>query len=176
MINIDLESDRLEIKRLTTEHVNHNYLSWLNDPEINAFLEVNGDYTMCLLEEYVKKMYKNETYFWAIHIKATGKHIGNIKIDPINLDKNSGEYGILMGDKSVWGKGYAEEASLSVINFCFEKLELSKITLGVIEGNTRAIRLYRKMGFKIQKKEYDKGFYNGKLRNSLRMYILNEKQ
>ncbi len=73
-----------------------------------------------------------------------------IKIDPINFNLNSGEYGILIGDHLNWVKGYAKETSIRVIKFCFEALKLSKITLGVILDNFNAVLIYNKIGFKIE--------------------------
>ena len=94
---------------------------------------------------------KKNILFWAIHLKDSNKHIGNIKIDPIDYEDNSGEYGILMGDKTNWGMGYSKEASLAIINYCFKELKLSKLHLGVIEDNINAVMLYKKMGFVIDK-------------------------
>jgi RimJ/RimL family protein N-acetyltransferase len=147
------------------------YVSWLNDPHVNMYLETRGDYTIDLLKTYIEDQYKNEVYFWAIHLKDSNKHIGNIKIDPINIEHNSGEYGILMGDKTNWSKGYAKEASKRVLKYCFEELKLSKITLGVIQENTSAVKLYEKIGFTIDVIKKDTGTYNNKLSNSLRMSI-----
>ena len=76
-----------------------------------------------------------------------------------------------MGDKSNWGKGYAKEASISIIKYCFEELKLSKITLGVIEDNITAVALYKKLGFIIDEIKVDVGIYNNKLSNSLRMSL-----
>ena len=87
------------------------------------------------------------TFFLAIHIKESGKHIGNIKIDPINSKHAYGEYGILMGDKGEWGKGYAFEASKTIIDFSFNTLALRKINLGVVSENFGALHLYKKLGF-----------------------------
>ena len=64
--------------------------------------------------------------FWAIHLKEGGKHIGNIKIDPVNKRHGLGEYGIMIGDSDEWGKGYAKEASELVIHHCFRDLRLRK--------------------------------------------------
>ena len=171
MLNIDLTSERLIFKRLSPEHISESYLSWLNDPEIYKYLETRGNYSMDMLKDYVDEQYKNNVYFWAIYLKDLEKHIGNIKIDPINLNTNSGEYGILMGDKTNWGKGYAKEASLSIINYCFEELKLSKITLGVIEDNINAVALYKKLGFIIDEVKIGVGIYNNKLSNSIRMSL-----
>ncbi len=123
------------------------------------------------LTSYIEQQYNNEVYFWAIHLKGSNKHIGNIKIDPIDLELNSGEYGILMGDTINWGKGYAKEASLRIVKYCFEELKLAKITLGVIQDNSNAVKLYEKIGFTIDDIKKDVGFYNNKLCNSLRMSL-----
>lgn len=171
MGNIDLESERLIYKRVSVEHVSNEYVNWINDAEVNMYLETRGDYTLDLLKAYIEEQYKKETYFWAIHLKNSKKHIGNIKIDPLNVETNSGEYGILLGDKQSWGKGYAKEASFTIINYCFEKLKLSKITLGVIEDNINAVVLYKKMGFTIDEVKTNVGIYNNKTSNALRMSI-----
>jgi RimJ/RimL family protein N-acetyltransferase len=169
--NIDLESERLIYKRVSAEHVADAYVNWINDSEVNMYLETGGNYTLDLLEAYVEEQYKKDIYFWAIHLKASKKHIGNIKIDPIDLKANSGEYGILMGDKTNWGKGYAKEASLAIINYCFDVIKLDKITLGVVEDNINAVFLYKKIGFKIDEIIKGKKPYNNKITNSLRMSL-----
>ena len=171
MNNIKIASERLVFKRLSGDHISTEYLSWLNDHKVNMFLETKGNYTMDLLKTYIEEQYKNEIYFWAIHLKNSNKHIGNIKIDPIDLKLNSGEYGVLMGDTLNWGKGYAKEASIRIIEYCFEELKLSKITLGVIQDNVNAVKLYEKIGFTIDEVKKDAGVYNNKLSNSLRMSL-----
>jgi RimJ/RimL family protein N-acetyltransferase len=174
MHNIDLETERLVLKRLTPKHISLDYLSWLNNPETNIFLEAKGDYTLEMLRSYIEEHYAREVYFWAVHLKDSNKHIGNIKIDPISIKTNSGEYGILMGDTLYWGKGLAKEASLRIVKYCFEELKLAKITLGVIQDNTKAVTLYEKMGFSIDEIKNDVGIYNNKLCNSLRMSLNGE--
>ena len=171
MGNIDLESERLIYKRVSAEHVSTEYVNWINDPEVNMYLETRGNYTLDLLKAYIEEQYNKEVFFWAIHLKSSKKHIGNIKIDPINSKANSGEYGILMGDKINWGKGYAKEASFAIIKYCFEQLKLSKITLGVIEDNKNAVSLYKKMGFTIDEIKTNVGTYNNKISNALRMSL-----
>ena len=39
MKNIDLESERLIFKRLSREHISADYVDWLNDTEVNMYLE-----------------------------------------------------------------------------------------------------------------------------------------
>lgn len=171
----ELVSERLLLKRLTIEHLSDKYVGWLNDIEVNKYLETRGDYTIKRLESFLVEQEKKNIYFWAIHLQDTLEHIGNIKIDPINLDDKSGEYGILMGSKKHWGKGYAKEASQIVIDFCFKTLYFKKITLGVIENNLSAVLLYNKLGFRTVELFNDYGIYNGSHCNLLRMELNNKK-
>lgn len=176
MIAKQLETDRLLLKPLSLKELSHKYVSWLNDSEVNKYLETRGGYSIEKLRSFLDEQEKKKILFWAIYKKKDSKHIGNIKVDPIDESKNSGEYGILIGDKEEWGKGFAKEASLAAINFCFNELKLEQITLGVVQDNEAAIELYKKMGFKTTGKIKDKGFYNGKICDSIRMVLKNGKQ
>ncbi|MFK7832197.1 MAG: GNAT family N-acetyltransferase [Winogradskyella sp.] len=171
MKNIDLESERLIFKRVSAEHATPTYVNWINDAEVNTYLETRGNYTLELLKSYIKDQNNKETYFWAIHLKASKKHIGNIKIDPINLESKTGDYGILIGDKTNWGKGYAKEATLRILEYSFKNIKLLKVKLGVIEDNVNAFKLYKNIGFKIEEVKKDHGVYNNKLSNSIRMSL-----
>ena len=171
---VELESERLIFRPLSLQHLSVTYVNWLNDQEVNKFLETGGNYTIQKLETFLKEQEKKKILFWAIHLEKSNKHIGNIKIDPIDKVKNIGEYGIMMGDKTEWGKGYAKEASNRIIQYCFEDLELSQINLGVIEKNIKAVNLYKKIGFKIETIKKNSGVYQGELCNSIRMMKRND--
>ena len=169
-----LESERLYFEALSSKHLSDTYVNWLNDTRVNKYLESGGDYTLKTLETFLTEQVQKNILFWAIYIKASKKHIGNIKIDPINLENNSGEYGILMGDCDEWGKGYAKEASRTIIDFCFNTLKLSQITLGVIDENKSAVKLYEKLGFEIESINENSGVYDTKMCNSIRMVKKND--
>ena len=168
-----LETSRLILKPLTMEHLSQDYVDWLNDSEVYRFLETGGSYTIEMLEIYLKEVVDKDIYFWAIHISDNNLHIGNIKMDPINTRHGLAEYGIMMGQKSEWGKGYAKEASLAVINYCFNSLNIRKLTLGVVTENISAISLYKKLGFVIEGEYIKHGFYEGKYCNNFRMALFN---
>ncbi|MDF5690827.1 GNAT family N-acetyltransferase [Aquirufa aurantiipilula] len=166
-----LETERLKLEPINIEFCSEEYVNWLNDIEVYQYLDNGGDYTYEALQEYLTKYTENPVPFWAIIVKETNTHIGNIKIDPINQRNQIGEYGILMGDKKYWGKGYAKEASIAVINHCFKKLGLRKITLGVIKDNIAAVKLYESLGFEIEGIYRLHGIYAGKYCDALRMAI-----
>ena len=173
-LNTILESLRLVFKPLNSSYCNDSYLQWLNDKEVTRYLEIFEPYSKEQLKDYLEMVDKNERLlFWAIHSKETDLHIGNIKIDPINYYHRYGEYGIMMGDKGQWGKGYAAEASMAIIDYCFKEMNLRKINLGVVEDNEGAVKLYQKLGFKTEGVYRKHGLYDGRYCNLLRMAIFN---
>ena len=168
---INLESERLIYKALSLNHCTQEYVDWMNDDDVVKYLQSGGDYTFKKLENFLIEQEQKNILFWAIHLKESKKHIGNIKIDPIDHNKKSGEYGILMGDKKKWGKGFGKEASRRILKYCFEDLKFNEITLGVKKDNNKAVKFYKKMGFTIDEVKKDVGIYNSKLSNSLRMSL-----
>jgi ribosomal-protein-alanine N-acetyltransferase len=147
--NITIYTERLVLKSITIEDCSDKYVSWLNDVDVNKYLEFSFQkQDMDELILFVNSVaQKPNVVFLSIRLKLNNKHIGNIKIDKISQNHLTGEYGIMMGDKSEWGNGYAKEASIAIIDFCFNKLKLQKLNLGVINGNTHAIKLYESLGF-----------------------------
>lgn len=170
----NLETNRLVLEKLSLTHLSDAYVSWMNDPEVYRFLETGGNYSKNELRNYLRAVEnKPDLLFWAIIRKDNGQHIGNIKIDPVNKRHGIAEYGILMGDRQSWGKGFAKEASEAVIDYCFSKLNIRKINLGVVADNKAAVRLYKKMGFVEEGHYIDHGLYGGKLCDSYRMAMFN---
>jgi ribosomal-protein-alanine N-acetyltransferase len=148
---VPIETPRFYLERLSSQHLSQKYVDWMNDNEVNQFLESGGNYTLNMLGDFLRAVTEQDIYFWAIKDKLSNEHLGNIKIDPINFKHGWGEYGILIGDKSYWGRGVGFEVSTAVIDFCFKgNLKLRKINLGVRAENIAAITLYKKLGFEIE--------------------------
>ncbi|MBT5398930.1 MAG: GNAT family N-acetyltransferase [Lentimicrobiaceae bacterium] len=149
---ISFESDRLSLKELTVENVSANYISWLNDNEINQYLESRfHKHSFADVEKFVKDMsQESSNVLLGIFIKKNMKHIGNIRIGPIDRNHNTASIGLLIGDKDEWGKGYASEAIQSVTKFSFEKLNLIKISASCYESNIGSKKAFEKSGYKIE--------------------------
>ena len=145
----------------------------MNDKDINRYLQSGGNYSIEKLSDYLNEVELKPKYFWAITVKQSKEHIGNIKIDPIHFKNKYGEYGIMVGDKNFWGKGFAKEASEEVIRFCFQELDLRKINLGVISINEDAVNLYKELGFVVEGHFKNHVAFEGRFIDTYRMSIFN---
>ncbi len=171
-MNAFLETKDLILTPITEAHCNDAYLSWFYDKEVQQHL-VTGLMPVTLddLHQYFKNT-KNNRVFLAIHLKDDLRHIGNIKLDDIDHYHGLAEYGILMGDKNEWGKGYAKQASAAIIDYGFKQLNLRKITLGVNAENIVAVHLYEKLGFAKEALFKEHWYRDGKYQDIIRMGLL----
>lgn len=164
------------MRKVNKSDLNQTYLAWLNDPEVNKFMHRN---TKLATREDLLKYYNNfarnkNDFLFAIIVKENNKHIGNVRLGPIDRIHKRSDFGIMIGDKQSWGKGFASEAIKLVLNYGFKTLKINKINLGVIDDNKRAIALYKKLGF-VKEGCIRKNFYfQGKYLDSIRMGLLRE--
>ncbi len=92
------------------------------------------------------------------------------KADPVGLiglkhvceRSRSAEYWIYIGAVEARGKGLAKEATELIIEFGFDTLNLHIVYLSVMETNTAALALYRKLGFFHEGTARDRLFRGGR--------------
>lgn len=147
------------------------FVKWLKDPEVNKFTS-RKSFTMKEEIKWIKKLpkvKKTEKYF-AIDTKE-GVHIGSISLSLNKKDKNA-TFGIFIGDKNYWNKGCGTEATKLILDYGFSKLNLHRVYLYVYEYNPRAIKIYEKVGFKLEGARREDVFYGGKFYDRILMGIL----
>ena len=147
-----LKSDELILKELTSNDITQQYIEWLNDFEVNKYLESRfihqDEYTV---KAFVKACQYSELHFiFGMFMQGSMKHIGNIKLSTINMHHNHAEIGLMIGDKNAWGKGYASSAISLVTQFGFYQLKLDKISAGCYENNVGSKRAFEKSGYKVE--------------------------
>jgi ribosomal-protein-alanine N-acetyltransferase len=147
-----IEDECIYLREIQLSDVNRSYCNWMNDPEVNKYLESRFEkWSIKKLKIYVSEIKKNpDCIFLAIIAKGKNKHIGNIKIGPINRFHKFADVGIVIGEKSFWGKGIATEAIRLVVDYAFHKLGLHKLTAGAYRCHSRSKRAFEKAGFSVE--------------------------
>jgi RimJ/RimL family protein N-acetyltransferase len=151
--DIKIYGETIYLRELNEDDASLEYCSWLNDPLVNKFLETKKT-TMLGLRQYIKEKRESKNcLFLGIFAKDNHKHIGNIKLEPIDFERKTAMLGVLIGDKSYWEKGICTETVTLVVDYSFNHLHLNKIELSVLSQNKAAIRCYEKAGLTIEKTE-----------------------
>lgn len=171
-----LGGNRLELRILAPADVSDDYVRWLNDPEIVCFTEARHTvHTLENLRAYVEACCAKENdHLLGIYERISGRHVGNIKIGPVNLHNRSASVGLVIGEKDCWGKGYATEAIGLAVHYAFVTLGLHKLTAGAIEGNAASLRAFEKNAFVIEGVRRKQNFCEGRWRDEILLGLLAE--
>lgn len=165
---------QIYLRPLDREDLNERYLGWLNDPEVNRYLE-SGIYpvTHDELEKFYEQVTVNHSQILlAIADKETDQHIGNVKLGPIDWIHRKATLGILIGDKQFWGRKIGTEATRLIVEYGFFRLNLRKIALGVYAEHEAAVHAYQKVGFQIEGRLREDSFHEDQYKDCLRMGLL----
>jgi RimJ/RimL family protein N-acetyltransferase len=136
------------------------YLSWLEDPEVNRFLETRWHpQSIDSIRAFVRSVNEStHSYLFAIVHGMTQVHVGNIKIGPIHEQHRYADVSYFIGDRSLWGKGLATDAIRTATKIAFERLDVHRAQAGLYASNVGSARALERVGYKLE----------GRLRGQLR--------
>ena len=131
-----------------TKDVGIKYQKWMNDTEVQKYTEQkHKKHSLKDIKNFISKKNKskNELLF-GIFLKKNKSHIGNIKLGPINFTHKHAEISYFIGEKKLWGKGYATKAIKEIIKIARKK-KLRKLKAGFHEKNSGSKKVLEKNGF-----------------------------
>jgi diamine N-acetyltransferase len=153
------------------------FVEWLNDPQVIAGLLItiplsSWDETHWFENLANQPAEERPLALEALQPDGSWVHIGNAGLHQIDRTNRSAEFGIFIGDKAFWNKGYGSAATRLTLKHGFETLNLNRIFLYVMETNPRAIRAYEKVGFVHEGRLRQSTYRNGRYVDLLLMSVL----
>ncbi len=147
-----LIGERLELRPMRAEDMKR-FSEWTTDPEVMN--PVSGGRLFTYEEEvawFAEESVSPERWQYTMVLRDGGKIIGSCGIMGVLDAKEKGvELGLLIGDKSEWGKGYAKEVLDLLAEHARLALGANRVFLKVDVNHERAHRAYTKAGFEIVK-------------------------
>ena len=153
-----LKGKKIQLVKFTDRYITAEYVSWLNDHDINRYL-CTGRFPVSKKDMYAPDDSKNLMFAIMSNIgidsgeqafvdKDYIHYVGTISLHDISWIDRKGEVGYMIGSKDHWGMGIASEAISLVVDYAFNRLNLNKVSAGVVDGNPGSSRALEKNGFK----------------------------
>ena len=152
------------------------FYKYKNDPEVVDLLGgFRTGYSRADIAEWIERHRKRpDEVVWTIAEVETDRGLGHVGLYNIDHRIRSAEFGIMIGDKSYWGKGIGRRCTDLVFTYGFHYLNLNRIHLSVLATNQRAFRLYRSLGCQEEGRLRQAQYKNGEYVDLILMGLLRE--
>ena len=128
---------------------------WMTDLEITCFFRFDASHVTlesCL--SYIESAGEQSNAVHFAIVDENDEYLGTISLKDIDIDKRCAEYAISTRKKA-HGTGAAMQATKLILQYAFETLHLKRVYLNVLTENGRANAFYRKVGFRLIRREPD---------------------
>ncbi len=149
-----------------------NALRWMNDPAVIATLNAPMGASRRAEEAWFDSIEaaRDPNPHWAI-LDLAGRHLGMIDLR-IHWALRSAGGGLVIGERSAWGQGYARDAVRVRTRFAFETLGLHRVEGHTISPAIR--RVYEKCGYRHEGTQRQKIWRHGTWQDAEMYAILDQ--
>lgn len=166
--------DGIRLRAIEREDI-PTFVRWFNDPDVRRFLLAFEPMSKAKEERWFEaRLDKEGDYLFGIEAQvADGWHlIGNVGLHRVDWVNSHCIFGIVIGEREYWGKGYGTRATRAALRFAFHTLNLHRVELEVFDFNGRAIRAYEKAGFRLEGTRREAMYQDGAYHSEHLMAIL----
>jgi RimJ/RimL family protein N-acetyltransferase len=129
------------------------FVRWFTDADVLRNLAMRAPMSLAAEEQWFERMVQAQgttIHHFVICLLADGRAIGTAGLHDVDQQNGTAEFGIAIGEKGEWGKGYGTDATRAICDFGFAELRLERIGLYVYDRNDRGRRAYEKAGFTLE--------------------------
>jgi [ribosomal protein S5]-alanine N-acetyltransferase len=157
-----LQGEKIILRDFVRSDISDTYIGWLNSSDIMQFS--NQRFSKHSLEnslQYLASFDNTNNLFLSIFKLSGNSFIGTITVYLSN-HHGTADIGILIGDKSVWGLGYGQDAFNLLIKWLFECNNIRKVTAGTLACNYGMLKIMERSGMHHEATRKNQEIINGK--------------
>ncbi|MFT3739511.1 MAG: GNAT family N-acetyltransferase [Breznakibacter sp.] len=152
-MKIFIETERLILREVECADEN-DLFEMDSDPEVHLYIEKKPIGSIDQIRDVIgtlQKQYKeNGIARWAVVDKKTKECLGwsGLKYFKVSLNNRRNFYELgYRFKKKHWGKGYATESSIAILDYGFKNLDIDAVYAIANPNNTRSKKVLNKLGF-----------------------------
>ena len=171
-----LKGNKVQLRPIKRDDL-ANFLKWFNDPEVTQYLTMYLPMTEMAEGKWIEEQAsKADRAFFVIEAIDNDiyKPIGTIASGNISPRNHNAGFGIAIGEKNFWSKGYGTESARLLIEYGFNQLNLHRISSSAKAFNERSIRMHKKVGFKEEGISRQYEYVNGQFHDVVMFGLLRE--
>ena len=166
-----LLGDRIYLSPRSIEDA-EKFTEWMNDFEVTDYTGRSGQILSLQGEKNYLEGNSNPEATFSIITLDDDKLIGTVGLERIDHLHRTATLGIFIGDKDYLSKGYGTEAIRLLLDYGFNYMNLHSVKLHLLSFNERALKCYKKCGFKETGRIRENRFINGNYYDTISMDIL----
>jgi diamine N-acetyltransferase len=148
---------------------------WFNDPELRGQTGEVFPTDASGMEEFLTRIHNDKERVWfGIALQEDDRLIGETGLLRMFPAWRTTDLSIIVGEDSVRGKGYGQEAMELMLDYAFGYLNFHRVAIGAVGSNQSAIRFYERAGFKREGTQRDGYFYAHRYQDFVMMSLLED--
>lgn len=138
------------LRVLKPDDVHPGYVSGLNDPEVNRYLDgvKRSEQTALSVIEFVRSNQESaDSVLWGIWQTNADHHCGTIRLHGIEPFHKTAHIGVCLFEKSAWGKHLGSKAIDAVTHWALDSLDLRWVEAGAYAENIPSQKSFLSAGY-----------------------------
>jgi RimJ/RimL family protein N-acetyltransferase len=131
---------------------------WQNDPEVFRWMDYEHPFS---LEDIRRSEERAVADGHPFLVTLDGRGVGRIGLNNLRARDEMASFYVFVGERDVKGQGVGLDATMAMLKFGFDVLNLRKIELWTLADNERALKMYKTAGFVEDARLPERSFHDG---------------
>ena len=142
--------ERVVLETFGERDITDAYIGWLNDPEVVRFSNQRFKvHTRESCRAYLASFAGTSNLFLLVRKRSDGAAIGTMTVYH-SPPHGIADIGIMIGERSVWGEGYGQDAWNTLLDWLLTQHGVRKVTAGALAGNRGMVRLMERSDMSLE--------------------------